>query len=81
MIDNQEGLGKDNTSKTNLEDKEYSNAKWLDNQDKAVEQVFGFNKNAELVNARAAMIGFLMLVLTELIFSGKPVTMSIFGIS
>ena len=57
------------------------NAKWLDNEDNAVENVFGFNKNAELVNSRAAMIGFLMLVLTELIFNGKPVTLAIFGIN
>ncbi len=64
-----------------VKDKVSQAAKWLDNEDNEVEQVFGFNKNAELVNSRAAMIGFLMLVLTELIFQGNPVTMSIFGIN
>ena len=56
-------------------------AKWIDNSDNEVEQVFGFNKNAELVNARAAMIGFIMMILTELIFRGEPVTNAIFGIN
>ena len=60
-------------------DKEYS--KWVDNQGDEVEKVFGFNSSAELVNGRAAMIGFLMLILTELVFSGRPVTSSIFGIN
>ena len=32
-------------------------------------------------NGRAAMVGFLMLILTELVFSGRPVTSSIFGIN
>ncbi len=58
-----------------------SDAKWLDNNDNEVEQVFGFNENAELVNSRAAMVGFMMLILTELIFKGDPVTKSIFGIN
>ena len=65
----------DNTS-TNSE---YS--KWIDNQGDDVKNVFGFNSSAELVNGRAAMIGFLMLILTELVFKGKPVTSSIFGIN
>ena len=60
-------------------DKEVS--KWVDNQGDEVEKVFGFNSSAELVNGRAAMIGFLMLILTELVFSGRPVTSSIFGIN
>ena len=60
-------------------DDEYS--KWVDNQGDEVKHVFGFNKSAELVNGRAAMIGFLMLILTELVFSGRPVTSSIFGIN
>ena len=64
------------TSSTN---NEYS--KWVDNQGDDVKNVFGFNKSAELVNGRAAMIGFLMLILTELVFNGKPVTSSIFGIN
>ena len=58
---------------------EYS--KWVDNQGDEVENVFGFNSSAELVNGRAAMIGFLMLLLTELVFKGRPVTSSIFGIN
>ncbi len=65
-----------NTSSTN---DEYS--KWVDNQGDEVKNVFGFNTSAELVNGRAAMIGFLMLILTELVFSGRPVTSSIFGIN
>ena len=55
--------------------------KWVDNQGKEVKNVFGFNSSAELVNGRAAMIGFLMLILTELVFKGRPVTSSIFGIN
>ena len=58
---------------------EYS--KWVDNKGDEVKNVFGFNSSAELVNGRAAMIGFLMLILTELVFRGKPVTSSIFGIN
>ena len=58
---------------------EYS--KWVDNKGDEVEKVFGFNSSAELVNGRAAMIGFLMLILTELVFRGRPVTSSIFGIN
>ena len=85
MLDNQEGVDLANPNKvpnqTPIQEKENMNAKWLDNEDNAVENVFGFNKNAELVNSRAAMIGFLMLVLTELIFNGKPVTLAIFGIN
>ena len=56
-------------------------SRWVDNQGDVVENVFGFNSSAELVNGRAAMIGFLMLILTELVFSGRPVTSSIFGIN
>ena len=65
----------DHTS-TNRED-----SKWVDNKGDEVKNVFGFNSSAELVNGRAAMIGFLMLLLTELIFKGKPVTSSIFGLN
>ena len=54
---------------------------WVDNQGDEVKNVFGFNSSAELVNGRAAMIGFLMLILTELVFNGRPVTSSIFGIN
>tara|TARA_Y100000739_G_scaffold173961_1_gene151671 strand:- start:431 stop:697 length:267 start_codon:yes stop_codon:yes gene_type:complete len=60
-------------------DSEYS--KWVDNKGGEVKNVFGFNSSAELVNGRAAMIGFLMLLLTELVFKGRPVTSSIFGIN
>ena len=60
-------------------DNEYS--KWVDNQGDVEKNVFGFNSSAELVNGRAAMIGILMLLLTELVFKGKPVTSSIFGIN
>ena len=56
-------------------------SKWVDNQGDEVKNVFGFNASAELVNGRAAMIGFLMLLLTEIIFKGRPVTSSIFGIN
>ena len=55
--------------------------KWIDNKGDNVENVFGFNPSAELVNGRAAMIGFLMLILTELVFKGRPVTSAIFGIN
>ncbi len=58
-----------------------SDPKWLDNKGDEVEKVFGFNKNAELVNARAAMFGFAMLVITELIFKGEAATHAIFGIN
>ena len=58
-----------------------ANAKWLNNDDENVEEVYGFNKNAELVNGRAALIGFLMLILTEFVFHGDPVTRSIFAIN
>ena len=60
-------------------DNKYS--KWVDNQGDEVKNVFGVNSSAELVNGRAAMIGFLMLILTELVFNVRPVTSSIFGIN
>ena len=55
--------------------------KWINNKGEEVKQVFGFNENAELVNARLAMVGFLMLILTELAFAGEPATQKIFGIN
>ncbi len=58
-----------------------SSPKWINNRGEEVEKVFGFNENAELVNARVAMIGFLMLILTELAFAGEPATQKIFGIN
>ena len=69
----------DDLNNKSLTNNEYS--KWVDNQGDEVKNVFGFNSSAELVNGRAAMIGFLMLILTELVFSGRPVTSSIFGIN
>ena len=45
-------------------DSEYS--KWVDNQGDEVKDVFGFNSSAELVNGRAAMIGFLTVSYTHL---------------
>ena len=74
-----ENQSDDFTADTSSTDNEYS--KWVDNQGDEVSNVFGFNKSAELVNGRAAMIGFIMLILTELVFSGRPVTSSIFGIN
>ena len=56
-------------------------SKWVDNRGEEVNDVFGFNTSAELVNGRAAMVGFLMLILTELVFHGRPVTSAIFGIN
>ena len=58
-----------------------SSPKWINNRGEEVKQVFGFNENAEMVNARVAMIGFLMLIITELAFAGEPATLKIFGIN
>ena len=73
----------DNVPNEDLDTTSYDNrnSKWVDNQGDEVKNVFGFNSSAELVNGRAAMIGFLMLLLTELVFKGRPVTSSIFGIN
>jgi len=65
----------------NISKDDENNSKWIDNRGEEVKQVFGFNSSAELVNGRAAMVGFLMLILTELVLSGRPVTSSIFGIN
>ena len=72
-----------NNSKTRIDQSQSLNSypKWINNKGEEVKQVFGFNENAELVNARVAMIGFLMLILTELAFAGEPATLKIFGIS
>ena len=56
-------------------------SKWIDNSGDEVNDVFGFNASAELVNGRAAMVGFFMLILTELVFHGRPVTSALFGIN
>ena len=74
-IENQNDDFSDKPSTDNVD------SRWVDNQGDEVKNVFGFNSSAELVNGRAAMIGFLMLILTELVFSGRPVTSSIFGIN
>ena len=68
-------------TETNISKEDDTYSKWIDNSGDEVKQVFGFNSSAELVNGRAAMVGFLMLILTELVFSGRPVTSSIFGIN
>ena len=70
-----------NNDFTNNSSTDNESSYWVDNQGDAVKNVFGFNSSAELVNGRAAMIGFLMLILTELVFNGRPVTSSIFGIN
>ena len=64
-----------------ISNNDVSESKWIDNSGEDVQKVFGFNSSAELVNGRAAMVGFFMLILTELVFSGRPVTSSIFGIN
>ena len=74
-------IGNQNTDFTNTSSKDNEDSKWVDNKGDEVKNVFGFNSSAELVNGRAAMIGFIMLILTELVFNGKPVTSSIFGIN
>ena len=68
-------------AEVNISKDDENNSKWIDNSGEEVKQVFGFNSSAELVNGRAAMVGFLMLILTELVLSGRPVTSSIFGIN
>lgn len=59
----------------------FESSKWINNSGDEVKDVFGFNSSAELVNGRAAMVGFLMLILTEIVFQGRPVTSAIFGIN
>jgi len=65
----------------NISNVNNQNSKWVDNSGGEVNDVFGFNASAELVNGRAAMVGFLMMILTELVFHGRPVTSAIFGIN
>ena len=64
-----------------ISSKDNQTSKWIDNSGDEVNDVFGFNASAELVNGRAAMVGFLMMILTELVFHGRPVTSAIFGIN
>ena len=75
---NNSELTEDNENISSINDQE---SKWIDNSGEEVNDVFGFNTSAELVNGRAAMVGFLMLILTELVFHGRPVTSAIFGIN
>ena len=65
----------------NISTLDKQDSKWIDNSGDEVNDVFGFNASAELVNGRAAMVGFFMLILTELVFHGRPVTSTIFGIN
>ena len=70
-----------NEDSENLKTINDQDSKWIDNRGDEVNEVFGFNTSAELVNGRAAMVGFFMLILTELVFHGRPVTSAIFGIN
>ena len=70
-----------NENSRNISTINNQDSKWIDNSGEEVNDVFGFNASAELVNGRAAMVGFLMLILTELVFHGRPVTSAIFGIN
>ena len=81
MQEKDSSMGNQNDDFTDKLPTDNEDSRWVDNQGDEVEKVFGFNSSAELVNGRAAMIGFLMLILTELVFSGRPVTSSIFGIN
>ena len=71
----------ENSNEYHIDYTNNENSKWVDNQGDVVKNVFGFNSSAELVNGRAAMVGFIMLLLTELVFNGRPVTSTIFGIN
>ena len=81
MQENGSQIENQNDDFSNIPSTDYGYSKLVDNQGDEVKNVFGFNSSAELVNGRAAMIGFLMLILTELVFNGRPVTSSIFGIN
>ena len=70
-----------NEDSENLKTINDQDSKWIDDRGDEVNEVFGFNTSAELVNGRAAMVGFFMLILTELVFHGRPVTSAIFGIN
>ena len=70
-----------NENSENISTMNNQSSKWINNKGDEVNDVFGFNTSAELVNGRAAMVGFFMLILTELVFHGRPVTSAIFGIN
>ena len=81
-MDNNKFIDSESTEVTeNIPTSNNQDSKWIDNSGVEVNDVFGFNASAELVNGRAAMVGFLMLILTELVFHGRPVTSAIFGIN
>tara|TARA_Y100001978_G_scaffold188313_1_gene189621 strand:+ start:1170 stop:1412 length:243 start_codon:yes stop_codon:yes gene_type:complete len=80
-MENNELEKEDYLNDLNIKENKEPTGKWIDNSGDEVKDVFGFNSSAELVNGRAAMVGFLMLILTELVLKGRPVTSSIFGIN
>tara|TARA_Y100001978_G_scaffold127102_1_gene113422 strand:+ start:103 stop:345 length:243 start_codon:yes stop_codon:yes gene_type:complete len=80
-MDNENSQKEDSSIDFNNQDDKELEGKWIDNSGDEVKDVFGFNSSAELVNGRAAMVGFAMLILTELVLQGRPVTSSIFGIN
>jgi len=80
-MDNKDFQKEDSSIDLNKQDNKELEGKWIDNSGDEVKDVFGFNSSAELVNGRAAMVGFAMLILTELVLQGRPVTSSIFGIN
>ena len=80
-MDNKDFQKEDSSIDLNNQDNKELEGKWIDNSGDEVKDVFGFNSSAELVNGRAAMVGFAMLILTELVLQGRPVTSSIFGIN
>tara|TARA_Y100000589_G_C27126135_1_gene618609 strand:- start:864 stop:1106 length:243 start_codon:yes stop_codon:yes gene_type:complete len=80
-MENKKSQKENSFADLNIKENEEPTGKWIDNSGDEVKDVFGFNPSAELVNGRAAMVGFLMLILTELVLKGRPVTSSIFGIN
>jgi len=80
-MENENLYKEDHTQDSKNVNNRKSDGKWIDNSGDEVKDVFGFNNSAELVNGRAAMVGFVMLILTELVLKGRPVTSSIFGIN
>tara|TARA_B100000212_G_scaffold136850_1_gene103081 strand:+ start:99 stop:341 length:243 start_codon:yes stop_codon:yes gene_type:complete len=80
-MENENLYKEDHTQDSKNVNNRRSDGKWIDNSGDEVKDVFGFNNSAELVNGRAAMVGFVMLILTELVLKGRPVTSSIFGIN
>ncbi len=77
----QESMKENNQKATREISKKENSWEWIDNDNKEVKNVFGFNANVELVNGRLAMISFLLLILSELLYKGEPVTRKLFGIN